>query len=425
MKRSQCLTSAMLTLAVGAIASAVIPTFQQLNWMDANGMDLIPFSRVCEMDLDPQSTDPFDQQFLEVNGGGWVNVVIQMPGDPDYHWVVQNLYICYPNEEYMDTSSPSVQFGLPIPNGVYVEGLFFDMRVTPEALEYFEPMPDMYIFLEHIDYHAGGFNGGGTGVSTIPWEIGGWIGPDPFCFWPVREAQILISVGQLHAVDEGPNGCAPASAARSIKYLGDTNGFTTDNVQDVYDDLHGTMETNPASGTSDDNMRDGKKQYTTANGLPITTTMGYGFAGMIDGIMDALDEGADVEILIAWNGNGGHAAMVTGVTAHADGSYTITYVDDPNQGDGQAENEEHTIHVNPDGSFAGGQVDGFMVERHGPPGDTNGDGTVDQQDLGTLLGSYGAGSGDPNYDPDADIDGDGTVSQSDLGIQLGNYGDEY
>jgi hypothetical protein len=54
--------------------------------------------------------------------------------------------------------------------------------------------------------------------------------------------------------------------------------------------------------------------------------------------------------------------MVTSITDNGDGTYTITYVDDPNQGDGQAENEEHTITVNADGSFPGGQVDGFLTE---------------------------------------------------------------
>ena len=50
------------------------------------------------------------------------------------------------------------------------------------------------------------------------------------------------------------------------------------------------------------------------------------------------------------------------------------------------------------------------------PGDLNGDGCVDQADLGILLGFYGAGAG-------GDLDGDGDTDQADLGILLGSYGD--
>ncbi|MCK4873810.1 MAG: hypothetical protein KAS72_13900 [Phycisphaerales bacterium] len=56
------------------------------------------------------------------------------------------------------------------------------------------------------------------------------------------------------------------------------------------------------------------------------------------------------------------------------------------------------------------------------PGDIDGDGDVDQSDLGILLAAYGSVPGDPNWNPDADLDGDGAVGQSDLGILLANYG---
>ncbi len=49
------------------------------------------------------------------------------------------------------------------------------------------------------------------------------------------------------------------------------------------------------------------------------------------------------------------------------------------------------------------------------PGDLDGDGDVDQADLGILLASYGNDAG-------GDIDGDGDTDQADLGALLGNYG---
>ncbi len=56
------------------------------------------------------------------------------------------------------------------------------------------------------------------------------------------------------------------------------------------------------------------------------------------------------------------------------------------------------------------------------PGDVNGDGEVNQSDLGLLLAAYGSQQGDAHWNPDADLDGDGMVGQTDLGLLLANYG---
>ncbi len=50
------------------------------------------------------------------------------------------------------------------------------------------------------------------------------------------------------------------------------------------------------------------------------------------------------------------------------------------------------------------------------PGDLNGDGCVDQADLGQLLASFDADGG-------GDLDGDGDTDQADLGVLLSAYGD--
>jgi len=178
---------------------------------------------------------------------------------------------------------------------------------------------------------------------------------------PVAWAWTWQGADEIPAVDEDDNGCAPASAARSVAYLGAAHGFATGDVQDIYDDLYDNMDTD-ATGTSDDDMLSGKDKYAGDSGLPIESELVYGMEHL-DDVMDAINDGADVEILISWDPNGGHAAMITSITKFADGSYEITYVDDPTQGDDEAENEEHTIHVKPDGSFQGGRVDGFMIER--------------------------------------------------------------
>ena len=56
------------------------------------------------------------------------------------------------------------------------------------------------------------------------------------------------------------------------------------------------------------------------------------------------------------------------------------------------------------------------------PGDLNGDGDVDQSDLGILLAAWGTQPGDLYWAPRADINNDGCVDQSDLGILLSNWG---
>ena len=52
------------------------------------------------------------------------------------------------------------------------------------------------------------------------------------------------------------------------------------------------------------------------------------------------------------------------------------------------------------------------------PGDLNGDGCVDQADLGILLADWGCTGGDCP----GDADGDGDTDQADLGILLANWG---
>ncbi|MFG0252364.1 MAG: hypothetical protein ACF8NJ_05760 [Phycisphaerales bacterium JB038] len=76
------------------------------------------------------------------------------------------------------------------------------------------------------------------------------------------------------------------------------------------------------------------------------------------------------------------------------------------------------IHVNLD---TGGDAFGLEVGAPPCPGDVDGDGDVDQADLGALLAAYNTTAGDPDYNPNADFDNDGDVDQSDLGTLLGNF----
>ncbi|GAG32429.1 unnamed protein product, partial [marine sediment metagenome] len=54
-----------------------------------------------------------------------------------------------------------------------------------------------------------------------------------------------------------------------------------------------------------------------------------------------------------------------------------------------------------------------------PEGDLNGDGCVDQADLGMLLADWGCTGGDCP----GDVDDDGDTDQADLGILLAHWGE--
>jgi len=55
-------------------------------------------------------------------------------------------------------------------------------------------------------------------------------------------------------------------------------------------------------------------------------------------------------------------------------------------------------------------------------GDIDGDGLITQSDLGALLASYGASTGDAAFNPLADFNSDGSVNQDDLGVLLAGFG---
>jgi hypothetical protein len=137
-----------------------------------------------------------------------------------------------------------------------------------------------------------------------------------------------------------------------------------------------------AEGTFNSDILPGKDAYANNNNLPIDTRFIPALADNppIPRLMDVLDAGGDVEIIVRWDSNrdgkvddkdkGGHMAMVTGIALYGNGQYQLSFVDDAKQGNGKAENNEHVIMGNPDGTFsrnpdtglAGGEILGFVAE---------------------------------------------------------------
>ncbi len=397
---------AAVALGPAAVAAAADVQVRQLDWLGADGEVLIPASRVVDLELSFDPTDPEDQLLLD---GAFVNVVSE-----DGQWLVQNLPLFAQDPEELAGIRPSVMLGLPQDNGVPVELLVLGVTLTPEPL----PGPPEPI-LQPVEvfpspYLVGGRLGGGSNLSTIPFTLGPWVGP----LLPQPEGGGFVDPDiTIRPVSEDSMGCAPGGAARSIQYLGDRNGFETDSAQEIYDDLVDDMNTDVGDGgTSDPDNLEGKDEYVDENNLPIDTRQVLDGLGSIRDVANALEGGGDVEILIDWEGDGGHVATVTGVVKWPDGSVTISYVDDPTQGDGVAENRQHVIHVRPDGTFDGGTVDGFQIQTLDDcPEDLDGDGSVGFSDLLTVLSAFGDCPGPGSCEPD--FDGDGEVDFDDL-LQL-------
>ncbi|HEX3044766.1 MAG TPA: hypothetical protein VHY08_08415 [Bacillota bacterium] len=168
--------------------------------------------------------------------------------------------------------------------------------------------------------------------------------------------------GSVPAVDEPVCHCVPGSITRSIQYMLSLNCWPMGDTAQMEAELARLMNTNGdgTCGTYLGNALSGKAQYASDHGLPISSTFITGMA--IQNVIDALNSGGDVEIWLNWATGGGHAAMIIAVVQYPDGSCDIYYVDDPNQGNGVAENQVHVIHVEPNGTFPGGSVWGFYIE---------------------------------------------------------------
>jgi hypothetical protein len=334
-------------------ASGVSIQFTQLNWVADDHTVRVPYSRVgvATLSFDSATASQLASQGEFFNLSAVVNGTVR--------WSVRNLYLHYRDANRALRSHPGVQFAISSTAGTPVSSIQYSYSLAPSAVTKIAPPASMAPVL-HSNYHVGGLRGGGSGQASTPDTIGDWLGPAG----PVTEVhsgETWVGTDDLPAVSEDDEGCAPGSVARSIRYMADNWGVKGPTAQQIYGDLYDDMGTGP-NGTDDDDIVDGKAAYVNATGLPIDTGSYFWGNVDLDDLADNLDAGGDVEILIAWNPSGGHAAMVTSIVRLSDGTYEITYIDDGTQGDGVPTNAEHTIYVDANGNFAGGSVIGFISE---------------------------------------------------------------
>jgi len=344
-----------------AVAAARVG-FTQLNWLADNGTVLVPFSRVGVAEF---SFSPADDQLLERNGGGYINLVTDTGSGP--RWSVENLYLSYPDTGYMLASHPTVQFDLGVGNGARLDLIFSSLAVTADPLASPPRHGGEHALVSHEDYLVGGMNGGGSGQEATYNTIGPFVGCRvPDCARPLFVALTPVPpTDAFEPISEDPMGCAPAAVARSLKSMFGGNELKDVTAQQVYKDLYQAMGTTLTDGTTTDNARRGKQTYVHSKKLPLVTHQ-YTFKNGTRFAPDALKASGDVELRIDFGQGKGHFATVTSITPQKDGGFQIKYVDDPNQKDGKAENQEHTIYTDKDGNITSPKgsatVAGFLVE---------------------------------------------------------------
>jgi len=149
-------------------------------------------------------------------------------------------------------------------------------------------------------------------------------------------------------------------------------------AQEAYEALRDAMHTavgpGRGKGTSQENFELGKIAYTTKVAPKVRTTQTVDVAKAIE----TLKNRGDVELMVSWGRNaagesmGGHAAFISGIQKNSDGSFTVTIIDDPNQGNGTAENNKYTLSFEANGALrgygTGARLIGFQTETVPEPG---------------------------------------------------------
>jgi hypothetical protein len=184
-------------------------------------------------------------------------------------------------------------------------------------------------------------------------------------------------------INEDVNGCAPGSAARSLAYLDAQHASVQlpnkdpakDDAQEAYDALYVAMKTNvDKKGTSKGDFLTGKQEYSKTSTPKVKTTQTI----KVDDAIKTLKKKGDVELMVYWGKNaagksmGGHAAFISDLIKLSDGSFTVTIIDDPKQGDGNPANNKYTLKFdslgNLQGYGTGAKLIGFQVETVPEPG---------------------------------------------------------
>src|SRR5262249_38803499 len=136
------------------------------------------------------------------------------------------------------------------------------VKLSKKPLAQIRISPTLVISRQLQDYLLAGVHLEESVVADLPLNNGPCVGvahlgdckPEP-----TNMGRVQVATNKRPTVSEGKMSCAPGATARSIKYLkGDTVGA----AQDIYDGLSSAMGTSPTTGTTQENILNGKRKYT-------------------------------------------------------------------------------------------------------------------------------------------------------------------
>ncbi len=401
---AQCTIWLLLLLIGNGRMSAIDISFHQLDWLDNNGGFTSEKSDWGKVTLRFSSADT--NLFTQTGNSfvGYVNIVTTVPGGSTNNWAVMNAPVVFNNLSEFDNGYPkTLRFDLGVPRGSNrVASLHYRVTIDdiPLGVAPFGPMTLSGVGISRVLY--GGFSGvmdgiifSGNSGQTAPAPAFNAVGA-----FPGESAINKVAIGYTNFSDipvvtnQDLNGCVPASAAQSIKYLTRNNPAFTNTVQNIYDTLKGSNYMNSSLGTNGTGTgsvayKQGKDKYVSTNGLGITTIVAV--TNFIK-VANAISNGADVEIAFRYSvtnsasgktNYSGHLAMVTSITTLIGSNgivsgYEVEWVDgepvefvdeEGNTISNSFENISHSTIVdtngvirNPDTNYASQRFVGFYVE---------------------------------------------------------------
>jgi hypothetical protein len=407
-KISLITTALILVLCTALLAPAahsVVISSDQINWLGTDGNPDTQNSDWGQVNLAFNASDiAAFTGGLGCGGGctGFVNVVTTLDGVHTDNWAVKNMPIFFRNNAaFSGRLTDRIWFDLAgDPNGPGgtigdFSGSNLNISLTFDSVSLADPSESVFTaivettVLGSVDALFGGLADplglsgnvfeGGTGQAA-PAKAQNFVGAEAgdTIFSP---GGIFGKESDIAKINEGKNQCAPASAARSLKYLADQHPSLTitDSAQDVHGDLVVDMKTTVKSGTTVNNFLLGKDKYASREQIHVKTRQ---TTDVLDA-NESLNKKADVEMMVYWGKNakgeslGGHAAFISQITKTKNAmgilsGYTVNYIDDGIQGDGIASNVKHSLSFAADGSLKGygkgAGIIGFQVEVVPEPG---------------------------------------------------------
>lgn len=362
-----------LSLAATCAAQGLDVRLHQYDWPLSDG-SIVEYSRAGAFEL---LFDGDDDQLLTANGGGFVNIVLLDNHTGEINWLVRNLFISFSSDARMHEMPYVVQFGMGDVNGLPwgTSVLSTSVSANPagsmpiDYIQVVDAEPSLYPFMI-----AGWIENDGdsttAALSVDPNQValdsmGGTQGPGGSDPTPVCSGGIADLPGGIPAPSAGGNDCGPASVAGSIAYMAKLHGRSVPPVQDIFKGLKDCMATNE-SGTSTQDLLDGKNAYTCRNELPICSEIleGQGWGCVVAA---ALQMGGDVEVMFkrgtCEQPGAGHIAMIRGIMVFSDGTTIIETMEPVTNDDGTTEWRTTPIVVESNGQMINaltGQPEGCL-----------------------------------------------------------------